>query len=274
LAHERRETLERDGDARLVLAAIGFVSLAACSTTAAVAPTRALPVTLQTVAEHRLDAPDLSGRKQLTLWATFYSIPRVHAVERGGHELLDSGGRALGPSLSTRDFCDAAMEGTVLIRFHGRWRTYNYAGTGPDVQVDCSDRYPKHRAIGRSRFRVSNIPFGEGASGASLVPFRTIAVDPRFIPYGTVLFIPSARGRLVELRGGEKRTHDGYFFAGDTGGSIDGPHIDVFLGIRGENPFTFIGSSARKTFDAYVIDDPDLRHVFDEAHELHSKKNG
>src|SRR5205085_1289844 len=137
--------------------------------------------------------------------------------------LLDPSGRELGPSLSTRDFCDAAMEGTVQIRSGGRWRTYNYAGTGPSAQVDCSDRYPRHQVIGRSRFRASAKLFGEAATGARLIPFRTIAVDPRFIPHGTVLFIPAARGVEIEGGDGEKRTHDGYFFAADTGGSIKGP---------------------------------------------------
>jgi 3D (Asp-Asp-Asp) domain-containing protein len=202
------------------------------------------------------------------LWATFYSVPRVHATGSGGHALLDSAGNTLGPSLSARDFCDAAMEGTVQIKHSGRWRTYNYAGTGPSEQVDCSDRYPRHRAIGRSRFRVSNKPFGEGALGGRLIPFRTIAVDPRLIPYGTVLFIPSARGASITLPTGEKRTHDGYFFAADTGGAVKGSHIDVFLGPRGENPFRFIGHKANATFEAFIVDEAAIESLMIDAHEL------
>lgn len=266
MAEQRRNRFEWRLGACLIVCA--------CATTPVGAPAPSpAPSTRRAIDDHQLSSPDLSASKKLTLWATYYSIPRVVAVESGGHALLDREGRELGPSLSTRDFCDAAMEGTVQIRSRGRWRTYNYAGTGPSAQVDCSDRYPHNQAIGRSRFRVSSQPFGEGAIGARLIPFRTIAVDPRFIPHGTVLFIPAARGTAIELDGGEKRTHDGYFFAADTGGAIKGPHIDIFIGVRKKNPFEFIGSSKRNTFEAYVIEGEALRLLFDEVHALHASRD-
>jgi 3D (Asp-Asp-Asp) domain-containing protein len=157
------------------------------------------------------------------------------------------------------------------VKWAGRWRTYNYAGPGPSAQVDCSARYPRHPATGRSRFKASNKPYGEGASGARLVPFRSIAVDPRFIRHGTVLYIPAARGVSFSDSDGEKRSHDGYFFAADTGGAIKGPHIDFFLGARGANPFGFIGSSKKQTFEAFVIDEDELEKLLGDAHELHSQ---
>src|SRR5262249_3262285 len=153
LADERRDRFEWRFGACLIFSA------SACATASSTVPVASAPTSRISIDEHQLPEPDLSASRRLTLWATYYSIPRVRAVESGGYPLLDREGRALGPSLSTRDFCDAAMEGTVQIRSRGRWRTYNYAGTGPSAQVDCSDRYPRNQAIGRSRFRVSSQPF-------------------------------------------------------------------------------------------------------------------
>jgi len=66
---------------------------------------------------------------------------------------------------------------------------------------------------GLSRFLVvEHAPFGVGAPGYQLVPYRTVSVDPKRIALGTVLFIPELIG--VRLPTGE--FHDGFCFAHDT----------------------------------------------------------
>ena len=89
---------------------------------------------------------------------------------------------------------------------------------------------------------------------------RTIAVDPKVIPYGSTLYIPDARGTEVTLPDGTKVTHDGYFFAADAGGLIKGIHIDVFVGTTNpytKNPFPkWLRSSANGSFKAYIVKDP------------------
>lgn len=52
----------------------------------------------------------------------------------------------------------------------------------------------------------------------------TVAVDPKVIPLGTKLYITSTDGSYVY----------GYCFAGDTGGSIKGNRVDLFMGSRRE----------------------------------------
>ncbi len=52
----------------------------------------------------------------------------------------------------------------------------------------------------------------------------TVAVDPRVIPLGTKLYIETVDGSYVY----------GYSFAGDTGGSIKGNRVDLFMGSRRE----------------------------------------
>lgn len=60
--------------------------------------------------------------------------------------------------------------------------------------------------------------FGITASGVRASVGRTIAVDPRIIPYGTIVYISGL----------------GWFVAEDTGGAIRGHHIDVLVGSRHE----------------------------------------
>ena len=100
-----------------------------------------------------------------------------------------------------------------------------------------------------------------------LAPFRTIAVDPQFIPYGTVIFIPKARGTKITMPNGKTAVHDGYFFAGDTGGTIKQLHIDVFTGIFEGNPFPgIVKSTASKTVDAYIISDVSVISALKKLH--------
>lgn len=86
-------------------------------------------------------------------------------------------------------------------------------------------RYGKgmcYRVLPRAEY-----PWGRGSTGQPLSPFRTIAVDPRVIPYGSRVYIPELDGLEIE---GE--IFDGCFVANDTGGAIKGRKIDVFAGRR------------------------------------------
>src|SRR5262249_30756408 len=125
--------------------------------------------------------------------------------------------------------------------------TYNYAGQGATEQLDCSQFFPHShpsaiRGTNRVRFEISKGPYGEGAAGFILVPYRTVAVDPSIIQIGSVIYVPDARGTSLQLSSGKRAAHDGYFFAADTGGVIKETHIDVFLGISSSNPFSLIKS--------------------------------
>ena len=68
-------------------------------------------------------------------------------------------------------------------------------------------------------------PFGRGAGLRPLVPFKSVAVDPRFIPIGEPLYIPEFDGIL--LPDGER--HDGCVRADDTGGGIKKKKMDFFV---------------------------------------------
>lgn len=68
-------------------------------------------------------------------------------------------------------------------------------------------------------------PFGVGTHGYALVPYRSLAVDTRFVPLGHAVELPELAG--VPLPDGSR--HDGCFVSVDGGGAIQGHHLDLFL---------------------------------------------
>jgi len=200
-----------------------------------------------------------------TLWATWYYLPQVSSVKHG-YALRDRNGNPLGPVLSSRDWCYAAMEGSVRVQHGESCTTYNYSGTSTSHHINCS-MYFGHN-IGYNKFRVANGPFGDGVRNYVLVPFRTIAVDPDRVPYGSVFFIPEARGQTIPLPDGRTAEHDGYFFAADTGRAIRGNHIDVYLGTETENPFPWVKSSRSGSFRACLVTDRSIRSALSKLHQL------
>jgi 3D (Asp-Asp-Asp) domain-containing protein len=68
-------------------------------------------------------------------------------------------------------------------------------------------------------------PFGRGAGRRPLIPFRSVAVDPRLIPIGEPLYIPEFDG----LRLPDGTIHDGCVRADDTGGGIKKRKMDFFV---------------------------------------------
>ncbi len=213
-----------------------------------------------------LPEPTLTGRAPLALWATYYYIPRATPLD-GGHALRDMTGRLLGPRLSLRDWCEAAMQGTVFI-VNGQQppQVFNYAGVTRSREVDCAPIYPKHPAISRTRFTAAVGPYGDGVRSMILVPFRSFAVDRRRIPYGSVIYVPAARSAALTLPSGQRAQHDGYFYAADRGGAIKGNHVDVFIGAAARNPFAFVRSRSRPTFKAYLVDHAAARQRLSAAH--------
>jgi 3D (Asp-Asp-Asp) domain-containing protein len=75
---------------------------------------------------------------------------------------------------------------------------------------------------------VRHATYGIGEDGYKLIPYRTVAVDPKVIKLGTVLYLPALKG--IRLPSGE--IHDGFVFAHDTGQGIDGNRIDLFVGFE------------------------------------------
>ncbi len=113
------------------------------------------------------------------------------------------------------------------------------------------------RIDGESRFRVSNTRYGLSSNGCPLVPFRTIAVDPRFVAIGSKLYIPQLKGTKLP----DGTVHDGMFIASDHG-HFRGEHVDLFAGAgpRATAPFIRHGNRSRSRVTVYVVGEPE-RHA-------------
>ncbi len=68
-------------------------------------------------------------------------------------------------------------------------------------------------------------PLGKGGQGRALLPYRSVAVDPRFVPLGTPLFLPELVGLILP----DGSRHDGCVRADDTGGNIRRRELDFFV---------------------------------------------
>lgn len=128
---------------------------------------------------------------------------------------------------STREFArEATMQGTGKLR---DGRVVNV--TGP---CSCPSS-PCWRV-------VTGQHWGTAGTGRSLQPFRTVAVDPKVVKLGSLLYVPLLEGRTMPGRspwGGY--VHDGCVVADDTGGAVRGKQLDLFVGRRG----WFLGMSGQ-----------------------------
>lgn len=76
-------------------------------------------------------------------------------------------------------------------------------------------------------------PWGSGAGDRPLVPFRSVAVDRAVLTIGQWYWVAELDGILMPGTppvGGF--VHDGCVSADDTGGGVDGQHIDFFSALR------------------------------------------
>ena len=111
-----------------------------------------------------------------------------------------------------------ALQGTGRLR---DGRLLNVAGKCSCPRTPCFHVLPPHRK------------WGMGGGGQPLEPFRTVAVDPKRIKLGTLLYVPILDGVRMPGRapvGGF--IHDGCVVAGDTGGGIQGAQLDLFVARR------------------------------------------
>ncbi|MCK5746809.1 MAG: hypothetical protein KAH44_11370 [Oricola sp.] len=172
----------------------------------------------------------------IDVWGTqYFTVTYMRAA--GGVDILDTDNDRIGGPLAPRDWCRLALEGAGFVQEGEAARLYNFVDANGPRQTDCTAflgglSEGTLRATEKARFTerdAAAAPYGCGFTGAALSPYRTIAVDPSVIPFGSVLYAPAARGASF-TDDGRRKVHDGYFYAGDRGGAIVGGHIDVFSG--------------------------------------------
>jgi 3D (Asp-Asp-Asp) domain-containing protein len=168
------------------------------------------------------------GRAMVTFyWVIDESAPKYKG--EASAVLRDPRGRVL--ARTTKQFkLDLVRQGTGWLR---DGRTINYV----------------KKVGGESRFRITSSRYGLGSTGCRLVPWRTIAVDPRFVPLGTRLSIPQLEGAVLP----DGTIHDGIFIAADRG-HFRGARVDLFVGAgsAGARPFIRKGYGSRSRVTVYA----------------------
>ena len=96
------------------------------------------------------------------------------------------------------------------------WRGFGWRARGGYVTFPRSDG-TWSRGEPKRYIEARGVTFGEGRS-RTLVPWRSVAVDPRLIPIGSRIFAPALC---------ETPAH-GWMTAADTGTAIIGRHLDLF----------------------------------------------
>ena len=107
--------------------------------------------------------------------------------------------------------CSLKLEGSGLLRDD---RVVNYTGPCKFGYGTCFEQLD-----------VTDFPFGRGAGLRPLVPFKSVAVDPRVVRLGEPLYIPEFDGLALP----DGSIHDGCVRADDTGGGIKGKKLDFFV---------------------------------------------
>jgi 3D (Asp-Asp-Asp) domain-containing protein len=195
------------------------------------------PAAIAAAAEDTPEAPRPIGNFTITFYYVIgedevQAKPKPAANENLGDdkELASAASESL-VTLYEADKCspiaDVAPEFATQLRIQGTGKLRD--GRVLNIWGHCAcDRTPC--------YRVTENQWGSSGSGRPLQPFRTVAVDPKVVPLGSLLYVPLLEGRTMPGRapwGGY--VHDGCVVADDTGGHIDGKRIDLFVGRKGYN---------------------------------------
>lgn len=160
-----------------------------------------------------------------------------------------TGSSTRGPSATAarRRRC-CAIPGRVIARTHPRFKR-DLVMQGSGWLRDGRTVLFIKRVNGESQFRVVNATYGLGSTGCPLVPYRTIAVDPKFIRLRSKIYIPELKGARLP----DGTIHDGMFIATDRG-VFRGPQVDLFVGMgaSGARPFTRKGYGSRSRVTVHV----------------------
>jgi 3D (Asp-Asp-Asp) domain-containing protein len=75
------------------------------------------------------------------------------------------------------------------------------------------------------QLNIAEHPFGRGAGIRPLIPFKSVAVDPRLVQIGEPIYVPEFDGLVLP----DGSIHDGCVRADDTGGGIKKRKMDFFV---------------------------------------------
>ena len=161
----------------------------------------------------------IAGRSLGVFHNTYYSFPNESEYAGAKTTIFDASCSAIAevPKAFHDKLC---VQGSGRLASH---RTVSFAKRDCTCAAVCPRSGQKicYEALDPTRF-----PWGRGAMGKPITPFRTIAVDTKVIPMGTPVFIPA----YVSVPMPDGTIHDGCFRAEDRGLKVVGHSVDVFTG--------------------------------------------
>lgn len=206
--------------------------------------------------------PPIKSIERYQLYATNYYVYPAKSTEHGVR-IRSIKGDILSDPISSLDYCLGGVEGSIFTTLNGKAETLNFHKVSSVQNADCKAALKGRegklspgavRVAGYMVYYPAKNTYGDDVKSRALVPYRTIAVDPRVIPMGSIIYIPSARKQSITLPNGERVFHDGYFIAYDNGGSkaVSGNHIDIFCGLQ-VHCLANIADTG-KTFEAMTVE--------------------
>lgn len=164
----------------------------------------------------RIKTPGIGGRNSKIDWlysAVGMSMEGDGLGSDGNRYHIDNLGRGgwVGRDGKAANWGSSSKNRTPFWRSSGFWRNSKKAVT---FQLEDDSWY---RGEGKRWVAPKGITFARGPS-RPLRYYRSVAVDPGLIPMKSLVWV----GRYRSENG------DGWFRADDTGGAIDGRHIDVY----------------------------------------------
>jgi 3D (Asp-Asp-Asp) domain-containing protein len=149
------------------------------------------------------------------------------------------------------------MQGNILARVSERfYRSIRLEGTGKLLDgrvLNYAGRIRRGRQV-EVRYTVCGpeAPYGYGVRRIPLVPFRSVAVDPKVVPIGSKVFIPQAQGAVLP----DGSIHDGMFVAKDVGDAIKNQRIDVFTALGDQSAvFRRVGLENMRPTAVFVVEE-------------------
>lgn len=164
----------------------------------------------------RIATPGISGRKSKIDWlysAVGMSMEGDGLGTDGKRYHIDNLGRGgwIGRDGKKADWGSSNRNRSPFWRSSGYWKNKRKRVTFP---LEDGSWYAGE---GKKWVPAAGITFARGPS-LPLRYYRSVATDTSFIPRGSLVWV----GRYAKKNG------DGWFRADDTGGAIDGRHIDVY----------------------------------------------
>lgn len=190
----------------------------------------------------RVDTPGVAGRQSKIDW--LYS---AHGMSMEGDGLGTDGNRYhietvgsggwIAKNGKKAVFGSSDKTRSPFWRSSGYWRNKK---KGVTFQLHSGEWFA---GVGKRWIPPKGITFAKGPS-LPLVYYRSVAVDPKRIPLGSLVWI----GAYKNANG------DGWFRADDTGGAIIGNHLDVYI----KPPATVGGGESYSGQRVYVVPKPKI----------------